>query len=604
MSDILQGITIRRQIISVIVIGYFALMVVQLFRVQILDQKQYDERSRANSIKGIKQPAPRGILYDRNKKVIVGNQPSFTLRITPNKYDSKRSEIIENVLNVDSGYVDKLLVKKSRYSRFLPASIKRDVNYEVISWYEEQADSLPGVDYIIDMRRDYSFGINGSHFLGYTKEITASQLKKSKDHYDLGDQFGFKGLEKTYEKYLKGTKGVSYFVVDSKGKTIGRYVEGKNDIPPLQGNHLILTIDYKTQKTAEEEFKQYTGAVVAIEPASGEILAFVSSPEYELSEFASVLTEKWWKKLSTDPRKPLFNRATMSIYPPGSTFKMIAAVAALEEGVVSPNWSVNCKGGLQFGDRFFKCTHHHGKTNMAKAIEVSCNTYFYELSIKLGIDKWSKYAKKFGFGQKTKVDISEESSGLMPDRNYYNRVFGKRGWTDGVMLNLIIGQGELGVTPLQLALYTSLLANNGKTKVPHFVKAYVDKVTQEIVPFEYNDKLLEISASTLDIIHTGMENVFSGKDGTVNHLTLNGIKLAGKTGTSQNPFGENHSVFVAYAPADNPKIAIAVFVENVGFGSTYAAPVALKVIDAYLNKSAPELNQTKQVALSNLGEVE
>jgi len=566
---------------------------------QIIESEDYLQKSNNNSIKKVFKPAPRGIFYDRNFKILVSNRPSFTLEITPDKYDTKNNRIIEKVIAVDSGYIKKILYKKRYYSRFLPRKIKSDLSFQTVSWLDEQSRFLPGVSYVVDLQRDYSFGINGSHFFGYIKEISPQFYKKNKSIYSVGDKVGVKGLEKTYEKYLRGIKGFDYVIVDSKRKTVGKYLNGKNDKKPVKGDDLVLSIDIPSQIVARTDMKGKKGAVVAIDPKTGEILAFVSSPQYKLSVFSDVISSKKWSELINDPAKPLFNRATMSIYPPGSTIKMIAAIAALENNVITKNWTVNCKGGYQLGNRFFACDEIHGKTNLIEAIEESCNTYFYQLILKLGLKKWHKYASLFGFGEKTGIDIPEETAGLLPDKNYLDKRYGKNKWSKGLLLNLVIGQGEVGVTPLQLAHYAALLANNGVTKTPHFARGYVDKYTQQFVPFNYYKEVVKISDKTLKIVKKGMFLVVNGKKGTARRIGGTKYKIAGKTGTSQNPFGKNHAVFIGYAPVKNPKIAIAVLVENVGYGSTFAAPIARDVINAYLrvkpDKSLTDSTKTKIV---------
>ncbi len=591
------GTNFRRQIFQFVIVGFSTLLVLQLFRMQIVENKSFVDKANRNSIKKIVQQAPRGIFYDRNFNILVSNRPSFILDITPDKYDTKNTGIIEEVIGVDSGYIAKVLRKKRFYSRFLPRKIKSNLSFQSITWLDEQSRFLPGVSYVIDLQRDYSFGINGSHFFGYIKEISPKFYKKNKPMYSIDDNIGVKGLEKTYEKYLRGVKGYDYIIVDSKRKTIGKYLNGKADRKPIKGDDLVLSIDKQTQIVARNELKNRKGAIVALDPTTGEIIAFVSSPQYDLSLFSNILSNEKWKQLVNNPNKPLFNRATMSIYPPGSTIKMIAAIAALEEGTINKNWTIFCKGGYQLGNRFFGCDHYHGKTNLTKAIEASCNTYFYQLMLKLGLEKWHKYAGLFGLGNKTGIDIPEENSGLLPDKNYLDKRYGKNKWSRGLLLNLVIGQGEVGVTPLQLAHYTALLANNGVTKKPHFVKGYVDKFTQRFVPFSYDDEKINISEKTLKTVKNAMFLVVNGKEGTARNISNSQYKIAGKTGTSQNPFGKNHAVFIAYAPADNPKIAVAVVVENVGYGSTYAAPIARKVIDAYLRVKPSFMNTTKSIML-------
>ena len=275
----------------------------------------------------------------------------------------------------------------------------------------------------------------------------------------------------------------------------------------------------------------------------------------------------------------------MSIFSPGSTFKMIAAIAALEEGVITTDTKFNCPGVFTYGNKQFKCEHVHGVMNVETAIEKSCNVFFYNLILKLGLDKWSEYAAKFGFGQKTAVDIGEEAKGILPSEQYYNKVYGKNGWTKGFLVSLGIGQGELSVTPIQLAKYTALLANYGQSADPHFLKGYIDKETGKFVPAQIHKIQLNISKRTFDIVRNAMFNVVNGA-GTATSIRMSEIAIAGKTGTAQNPHGRPHSLFIAFAPYDNPKIAVAVMVENAGYGATTAAPIARDMIKAYLDKNS------------------
>ncbi len=582
MNENYFGSVIRRRIIFILIIGMIAIQTFQLVSMQLLESNKYEEKSQSNSIKAISINTPRGILFDRNIEILVGNKPSFTLQITPSKYNPENEKVIESVLGVNSGYVNRLLKKFKRFSKYKPITLMRGVDYKIISWLDENRSMLPGISYIVETKRDYSFGINAAHVFGYTKEIDRKTLNKNKDTYSIGDNIGFSGIEKRYEKFLRGKKGKEYIVVNARQKIVGKHNNGKNDIPPIKGNDLVLTLDYKTQKIAEELLANHKGSAIAIDPTNGEILAYVSSPQYDLSNFAGVTSTALWDSLRSDKAKPLFNRGTISMYPPGSTFKMLVAAAALEKGIITPSYKVNCKGGLKFGNRFFKCTHFHGKVNLKEAIEESCNTYFYKLILKVGIDNLHEYSQKFHLGKKTGIDISPESAGLIPSREYYNRIFGKGKWTDGYLLNLGIGQGEIIITPIQLVQYTALIANAGVSKTPHFAKGYIESSSNEFIPFKYDSIKAEVSKKTFKIIRDAMEGVVSSPKGTARGIKLNDISISGKTGTVQNPHGKDHSIFIAYAPSKNPKIAVAVIVENVGYGSTFAAPIAQKIITTYL----------------------
>lgn len=350
---------------------------------QILNYKEYDEKSASNSIKAIEQTPLRGVFLDRNGEVIVSNIPAYTLRIIPAQYDRKLNRILEDVLDVDSGYINKILYSNRIYSKYLPVRIKRGIDFKTVSWLEENSEFLPGVDYIVEMQRGYPAGIIGSHMFGYTKEISPELLKKD-DYYEPGDYIGSNGIEKAYEKYLRGEKGYNYILVDSRRKEVGRFNEGNSDLPSIKGNDLVLSIDADVQRAGEEAFKGYRGAFVAIEPKTGEVLGLGSFPEYDLNEFSYVTSREYLSELYQDKDKPLFNRATMSVQPPGSTFKIMESIAALDLGRITTSTTFYCPGGFTYG-RHFKCDGVHGSLNVIHAIEKSCDVFFITLFIKLAL---------------------------------------------------------------------------------------------------------------------------------------------------------------------------------------------------------------------------
>ena len=575
------GSNLRTNIIVTIITIVGISFIAQLIKMQIIENKSYITKSDNNSVKKIVQEAPRGIFFDRNYSVLVSNKPSYTIQIIPAIYESSNGPLIEEILDLEKNTINKIFQKNRGYSKYLPRVIKRNVSFKNIAMIEENNEKLKGVNISVQMQRDYSFNVKGSHIFGYLREINSRQLKEHKGVYNLGDFIGIKGTEKAYEDFLRGKNGYNFMLVDARRKTIGKYLEGSNDIPPTKGFDLLLTIDAQTQKIAEKAFENRTGSLVAIEPSSGEILAYVSAPEYDLNEFASVTSSEIMNKLRVDPNKPLFDRAANSIYPPGSTYKMLSGLIGLQEGLITKDYTINCKGGFQFGNRFFKCHGSHGVTNIVSAIEHSCNTFFYQLILRIGLDKWANYLRMFGFGVITGFDLGSDAKGIVPDTKYYNRVYGDRNWGKGNLVSLGIGQGELSVTTLQLAQYTALLANFGKTKTPHIAKGYTEGFNNNYYPFNFDEKSVQISDEYFDIIREGMFKVVNGK-GTATHIRLPNIQISGKTGTSQNPHGEDHALFIGFAPFDNPKIAVAVIVENVGFGGTHAAPIAQKVIKTYM----------------------
>lgn len=560
-------------------ISYFivATYILRLIQLQLIQHEEYDSESAKNSIKQIENFPLRGVFFDRNKRLLVENTPTYTVRITPSDYKKQNSEYVEKLLDLEPGYIDKVLQKNKEYSRYVPIKIKRGVDFKVIGLIEENTDRLPGVDYIIEMQRGYPDSVMASHIFGYTKEINPTSLKED-NFYSPGDVIGYNGLEKNYEKDLRGVKGISFVRVDSKRREIGKFKDGKNDIPSVKGNDLVLGIDRDIQRIAETELKGRSGAVVAIEPETGEVLAIASAPDFDLNEFSYITPRAYLNQLYSDQLKPMFNRATMAAHPPGSTFKILCALIALEEGIITPETTLPCGGGFTYG-KFFKCHGAHGATNVVRAIEKSCNTFFYQLIFKIGIDRLAAYAAKFNIGKKTGIDILEESNGLIPTSKYYEKIYGKN-WPQGILVSLGIGQGEVSLTPLQLANFCALVANNGKSFVPHIAKGYLDE-NKNYHPFNFKPVETGISQRSFDIVKSGMLQVVMGT-GTATNVKIPGIQIAGKTGTAQNPHGKDHSWFIGFAPYENPKIALCVLVENSGFGATYAAPIARKMFESYL----------------------
>jgi penicillin-binding protein 2 len=572
----------RSAVIYFFILASFFLLTTRLFLMQIVQQEAYDEKSADNSIKAIEQVPLRGVFLDRNGEVLVNNVPAYTLRVLPAEYDTSLNRILETVIDVEPGTISKILHNNRIYSKYIPIRIKRGIDFKAVAWLEENSEYLPGVNYIVEMQRGYPAAIVGSHVFGYTKEISPDQLRRENDYYNPGDYVGHNGLEKQYEKLVRGIKGFNYILVDSRRKEIGKYKDGFEDLSSIKGHDLVLSIDADVQRVAEQELQGKSGAVVAIEPKTGEILALVSAPDYDLNQFSYVTSKEFLQNLYNDPLRPSFNRATMSVKPPGSTFKLMAAIAALDLGVITTSTTIYCGGGFTFG-RFFKCHGGpHGSLTVIHAIEKSCNTFFYNLIYKIGLDRWNEYAKKLGFNGMTGIDIGEEVPGLIPDSKYYEKIYGPK-WPRSIMASLAIGQGEVSVTPLQLAQYVALIANNGNSFTPHVVKGYIDDRTNQTVPIKFKEKKTGIDPKVLDIVKEGMYLVVNGA-GTATRIRMKEITIAGKTGTAQNPHGKDHAFFIGFAPYENPKIALAVVVENAGFGATWAAPIAQKMFQAYLLK--------------------
>ncbi len=567
----------RRSVLFALIILVASVFLFRLAQLQIINKAKFEERSSDNSIKPVTETPLRGLFFDRNGKIIVDNIPAYTIRITPAKYDTSNNMLLESSFELEPGFVNNLLHKNKNYSQHVPVKIKRGVSVESIAWLEENSEYLPGVDYIIEMQRNYIEGIMPSHIYGYSKEVGQAQIK-SDNYYASGDVIGFNGIEKYYEEKLRGVKGYNFIVVDSKGKEISKFNSGFQDIPSKKGSDLILGIDANVQRAAELDFVGKSGAAVAIDPKTGEIIAMVSAPNYDLNQFSYQTSREYLSKLYADPLKPQFNRATMSAHPPGSTFKLISSIAALDLGVINPAFTYYCGGGFTFG-RFFKCHGADGSLNVIHAIERSCNTFFYQLIFRVGLNNLADYANRFKLGIKTGVDIAEESGGLIPRESYYEKVYGKN-WPRGILVSLGIGQGEISVTPLQLAFFAALIANDGVSYTPHLVKGFYDK-NRNLVELNFPKVDTKVKKEVFEIVKEGMRLVVQG-NGTATRIRTPDYEIAGKTGTAQNPHGKDHAWFMGFAPFNDPQIAVAVMVENVGFGSTHAAPIAKKMLDEYL----------------------
>lgn len=573
----------RRRTLLVIIAMLFLVFFGRLYQLQMIYSEEYGKKSEDNSIRTIPRDPVRGYMYDRTGALVVDNRPAFTVTIMPFEFDARRIPDLAAMLQLDEAFIRDRLKKGSAYSRFVPVKIKRDVDFRTLSALEEHRDRLPGVDYQIESKRFYTTRAVASHILGYTKEISEGQLRQLGDEYTQGDVVGSAGLEGRYERVLRGQKGAEFSTVNVRGQVIGSFDNGRNDIPSVEGNDLQLAMDFGLQALAESLFADKRGALVALDPATGGILALVSKPDYDLATFSGVTPPDVWRALNADESRPLFNRATLTRYPPGSTYKMILAIAALEGGVVDPSWRVECHGSFRFGNKVFKDLHVHGSVNMVEAIQKSCNVFFYTLMLKVGLDPWSRYGAEFGFGRPTGIDISEENPGLLPTTDFMNRRYGPKGWTKGFLPSLGIGQGELGVSPIQMACYAMTLANEGWYYQPHAVLAIRNKVTHHVDTLGYKVRRIRLARNTWNVVREGMRRVVQEPGGTAGLARVKGIEAAGKTGTAQNPHGmKDHSWFIGFAPFENPKIAIAVLVENSGFGGTFAAPMAGLCFEKYL----------------------
>lgn len=572
----------QRRVLKVIIVAGFTLLLARLFQLQYVYGDLYGKEAEQNSIRNIPVAPIRGYIYDRKGTLLVDNRPSYTVVLTPIDFDMKNLSLLSYILSMPEADVLARIEKGRKYNRFAPTRIKRDISFSELSMLEEHGAKLGGVEIQMEPKRFYPSTARASHTLGYAKEISDALLEKNKEYYQPGDPIGSAGLEAMYERFLRGEKGWEFITQNAKGQIIGTFNNGKHDIPPEDGRDLFLTIDVKVQTLAESLLTGHRGAVVAIDPRNGGVIALASKPDYDLSYFSGVTPPAVWKALNNDPEKPLFNRATLTRYPPGSTFKMLLALTALKKGIIDEHWSVTCSGAFRFGNKIFRCEHIHGNIALVEAIHRSCNIYFYQLMLKVGFDDWTEMGKQFGFGQLSGIDIMEENPGLLPSREYYDRVHGKGKWTQGYLISLGIGQGEVGVSPLQMANYAAMLANKGHYYQPHVVGSIYSRKTKKHEPITVQEHEIKLPEKAWNFVREGMRRAVMEKGGTGLSAQIPGIQVAGKTGTAQNPHGKSHSWFIGFAPYDEPKIAICVLVENVGYGGSYAAPIAGLCMEQFL----------------------
>jgi len=572
----------RKFLIYTVCAIIFALFVVRLAYLQLFNKEELAKESDKNAVKTITVTPPRGLMYDRNGHVLVDNKPSYTVTITPSQFDKNNLNEVAGILEIPPDELEANLKSFKGTNRFNPAKIKRDVEFKVISFIAENRERLLGVDYQTDAIRYYPNNFRGSHAFGYASEISEKGLSKQiGDYYKQGDVVGSNGLESTYEPHLRGVKGYDFITVDVKGRELGSLNDGKNDIPPVNGSDLILGMDRDLQEYAEQLIGDKRGAIIAVDPRTGEILCFVSKPDFDLSLFSGKTDSKVFSSLLNDPEKPLFNRVVQTKYPPGSTWKMLMSMAALGEGILTPTSTIACNGSFTYGNRSFADHGAYGNINVTRALEVSANVFYYKLGLSVGIDNYHKYGKLFGFGEKTGIDIPNETSGLLPSQKYFDKRYGENKWTQGFLVSLGIGQGELGVSPVQMVAYTAALAMNGLYCQPHFVTKIRSNSTGLEEDVQFEQRRIDMPQAYYDAVKKGMFLVVNG-NGTAGNIKSSEFTLCGKTGTAQNSSGKNHSWFVGFAPYEDPKIAICVMGENEGWGSSFGAPVSGALMVRYL----------------------
>lgn len=576
----------RKLIIGGVIVLTGIIFLIRLFFLQVIDDS-YKLSAENNVLRHITEYPARGLVYDRNGKLLVYNEAYYDLMVIPKQIENLDTLDFCNMLGITVDDFNQRMKKITEYSKFKPSVFEKQLSSEFYASLQEKMHHYNGFYTQTRTLRKYPSRV-AAHLLGYVGEVD-DRITKDNQYYKSGDYIGVSGIEKHYEEFLRGEKGDKVMMVDVYNRPKGSFKDGEYDKLPVSGLDLISTIDRDLQAYAERLMQNKIGSVVAIEPSTGEILVLATSPTYDPNLLVGRVRSENYSLLAKDVTKPLFNRALMAQYPPGSTFKLVNNLIGQQEKVVFPQSAYPCRNGYHAGPIRVGCHPHPSPLNLMQSVQHSCNAYYCTVfrnildnkkTVRQNYDIWRKHVMSFGFGKKFNTDLPSELKGLIPTGDYYDKIYGKNRWKSLTVVSLSIGQGELGTTPLQLANLVAILANRGFYYPPHLVK----KIGNKKIENEFTKKnYTTIDSNYFQIVIDGMEQVVEA--GTAARSKLKGIPYCGKTGTAQNPHGEDHSVFVCFAPKDNPKIALAVFVENSGKGGTYAAPIASLLIEKYLTDS-------------------
>jgi penicillin-binding protein 2 len=579
----------RKQVILFFFFTIGAIFLMRLFYLQVIDQK-YRSIEATNAIRRHIEIPLRGQIYDRNGKILVQNEEVYNMYVTPNKIKNLDTLTFCRVLNISRGYFDSTVAEAVEYSKRRASLFKRQLSKEEFAVVADAMINFKGFHFEQSFFRTYP-GHTMASALGYIGEIPKNQYDdQDVRYYRKGDYIGLSGLEKSYENELRGIRGVKYSLMNVKGEDKGAYEDGAYDTTAVVGNDLFSTIDIELQQLADSLFQNKVGAIVAIEPSTGEILLMGSYPTYDPNLLSGKNFSDNYMKLIEDPDKPTFNRTISSFYRPGSTFKLVQAVVGLQQGVI------NTKTSFIGAYSPMGCHGHglHHLINLNNAVQYSCNPYFYNVFKRLiensdeksafikareGLSKWRSMVYKFGFGQKLGIDIPGEQSQLLPDLSLYDKYYGKDRWKFSNIYSLAIGEGEIGLDVLKLANMTAVFANKGYWITPHLIRG-VGEDKKNVSPERVAMHKTDIRPEHFESIYNGMQEVI--RAGTARQAYMENIPILGKTGTSQNKKGKDHAIFIAFAPRDNPKIAIAAVVENAGFGGSSSGPISSLIIEKYL----------------------
>ena len=585
----------RPAVILLVIFLLSGILLVKLFAIQVLDDS-FLKRAESNAIQRIVDHPYRGLVYDRSGKLMVFNNPIFDLMVVPREFHLKDTAKFCELFRISKEQLIEGYNSAKSYSKVKPSPLIKQLSNTDFARIQDFLVDYPGLFILTRSVRSYP-SPTAAHALGYIGEISAGQLgRDTLSYYSQGDYVGLSGLEKYYEKELRGNKGVKYKMVNVRGMDKGPFKEGQYDTISIAGKNLTSTIDLDLQQFGELLMAGKTGSVVAIEPKTGEILAMISAPFYDPNQLTGAEFGKTYKVLNTDNSKPLFNRPIMATYPPGSIFKIVQSLIGLQEGVLTPNSTFACNKSL------VACHNHPNPVNLFGAIRNSCNPYYHQAfrqiinrevssntfkDTEIGLNAWRESVLKFGLGAPLGIDMSGEKGGDIPSSKLYDRIYGAGHWKYSTIYSLSIGQGEMQVTPLQMANLAAIFANKGYYYTPHLIKE-VDGDPKKIPAKFQEKKFVGVDARHFDLIQEAMVEAIYG---TAARAVMTDLVIAGKTGTAQNSQGEDHSVFIAFAPKDNPTIAIAVYVENAGWGGRAAASTASLMIEKYIRKtiSRPEL---------------
>jgi len=571
----------RGQVATIMIVGLMLFLTGAFFRSQVIQHAKYTLQAETNRLRELPLPAPRGVIYDRNNKIIADNAIGYSVSVLVQREDSLRSLLtrLGGTIQLTPNQIEQT-IRRFRRAPGRPAVIIPDAAFDVVSVLEEHRMQFPGLIIESSPRRFYPDGELVAPFVGYIGEISEAELAKLSDEdYKAGQQIGKRGLEKEYEEELRGKEGSQFVEVDARGRIV-RQEGARADLPPVAGPPLYTNIDMDLQRVAASVFgDSLQGGVVALEPKTGAVLALYSAPSWDANRFIGGIPAAYWDSLNTDPRNPLYNKVLQGEYPPGSTFKLATAVTALENHMVTMNdhMPIACSGGLQYGSRYFHCDAVHGSLSLAGAIAKSCNVYFYQLGIKLGLTRLLAGGVDLGFRERSGIDLPEERRPLWPETTeYFNRRYGKGGWTSSVVLNLAIGQGENAQTVINMAKFYTALATDGSAAKPEVAK---------LTPAR--ERLFSLDSVQFSQLRAALANVV--ESGTAVRSKIQGVVLAGKTGTAQsrkydkNGKELNFSWFVGFAPADDPKIVVAMMLEYVPFQGATTATLVSKIIGSYLH---------------------